>query len=150
MMSNKSAGTRFEKEFVSILAQNCFWVHLFQDKISGQPCDVIAARNGHTFLFDCKDCKNSTFQLSRLEENQYNAMKLFELTGNSRGKLAIQFQEKGIFLIDYWKVKALRDKGTRQLDAADTALYGTELSRWLARRNAVDGWSEENGNQNQQ
>ena len=84
-MSNKAAGTRFEKEFAGILADNWFWVHLFQDNRNGQPCDVIAARDGNAYLFDCKDCQGNRFPLSRMEENQYNAMKLFRLTGNKRG-----------------------------------------------------------------
>ena len=70
-MSNKSAGTMFEREFAGKLAKNRFWVHRFQDNKNGQPCDVIAARNGKTYLFDCKDCAGA-FQLSRVEENQYN------------------------------------------------------------------------------
>lgn len=45
-MSNKSAGTQFEREFAARLAAEGFWVHRFQDNKNGQPCDVIAARNG--------------------------------------------------------------------------------------------------------
>lgn len=78
----------FEREFAGKLAKNRFWVHRFQDNKNGQPCDVIAARNGKTYLFDCKDCAGA-FQLSRVEENQYNAMYLFHLTGNSRGMFAV-------------------------------------------------------------
>ena len=75
-MNNKAAGTRFERELASILADYCYWVHLFQDNHNGQPCDIIAARNGHAYLIDCKDCQGNFFQLGRMEENQMNAMKL--------------------------------------------------------------------------
>ena len=51
-MSNKSAGTQFEREFASRLAAEGFWVHRFQDNKNGQPCDVIAARDGEAYLFD--------------------------------------------------------------------------------------------------
>ena len=44
----------FEREFAGKLAKNRFWVHRFQDNKNGQPCDVIAARNGKTYLFDQK------------------------------------------------------------------------------------------------
>lgn len=142
-MSNKSIGSRFEKDFAAVLADNWFWVHLFQDNKNGQPCDVIAARNGHAYLFDCKDCQGDYFQLSRLEENQYNAMHLFELTGNSRGKLAIQFAPEIIYLVDYWQIKALRDKGIRRINQADCRLYGEDFYIWLNTRNNIDGWSGE-------
>ena len=55
-MSNKSAGMQFEREFAARLAAEGFWVHRFQDNKNGQPCDVIVARNGEAYLFDCKDC----------------------------------------------------------------------------------------------
>lgn len=38
-MNNKSAGTRFEKEFADILADHWFWVHLF--KITGTDSHVM-------------------------------------------------------------------------------------------------------------
>ena len=44
-MSNKSAGTMFEREFAGKLAKNRFWVHRFQDNKNGQPCDVIAEKH---------------------------------------------------------------------------------------------------------
>ena len=66
-------------------------MHRFQDNKNGQPCDVIAARNGETYLVDCKDCQKDVFELRRVEENQYNAMLLFHMTGNSRGMFAVRF-----------------------------------------------------------
>ena len=91
-MSNKSAGTQFEREFAARLAAEGFWVHRFQDNKNGQPCDVIAARNGEAYLFDCKDCKTDTFSLRRVEENQFNAMRLFDTTGNRRGMSGIRIR----------------------------------------------------------
>lgn len=143
IMGNKSTGTQFEKEFADILAANWFWVHLFQDNKNGQPCDVIAARNGHTYLFDCKDCQGGSFPLKRMEENQYNAMRLFELTGNSRGQFAIRFRQSGIYLMDYWQLKALRDNGMKSIDRAGCQLYGMDFQAWLADRGNVDGWGGE-------
>lgn len=142
-MNNKTAGTRFEKEFVSILADNWFWVHLFQDNKNGQPCDVIAARNGHAYLFDCKDCQGNYFPLSRMEENQYNAMHLFEMTGNSRGKFAIRFTEQEIYLMDYKQLEDLRTNGVKRIDRMDCHLHGESFWGWLNTRNSIDGWSDE-------
>lgn len=87
-MSNKSSGTAFEKEFAQMLSEHGFWVHRLQDNHNGQPFDVIAARDGRTFVFDCKDCKSPIFMPSRIEENQINSMELWESTGNEEGLLA--------------------------------------------------------------
>lgn len=142
-MSNKATGTQFERELASILAQYSFWVHIFQDNHNGQPCDVIAARNGHTYLFDCKDCQGNFFRLDRMEENQCSAMKLFELTGNGSGKFVVRFYPAEIYLVSYWQLMALRDKGYKRVDRMDCRMYGQELYHWLAERNKIDGWSEE-------
>lgn len=142
-MNNKKTGTKFERAFADILARNWFWIHLFQDNKNGQPCDMIAARNGHTYLFDCKNCDRDCFLLNRMEENQYNAMHLFELTGNSRGKFAIRFADEEIYLIDYWQIKALKDRGRKSIDRTDLKLYGEDFYIWLKNRNAIDGWSED-------
>lgn len=142
-MSNKSTGTRFEKEFADILAANWFWVHLFQDNKNGQPCDVIAARDGHTYLFDCKDCQGEYFQISRMEENQYNAMHLFELTGNSRGMFAIRFKPEEIYLIGYWKLKVLMDQGIKRIDRMDCQTHGEDFFRWIKEQDRLNGWSGE-------
>lgn len=147
-MSNKAAGMKFEKEFASILANCWFWVHLFQDNKNGQPCDVIAARNGHTYLFDCKNCETDRFPLSRMEENQYNAMKLFELTGNSRGMLAIRFSDREIYLIGYWVVKTLQDSGIRSIGRETCRRQGIDFWEWMNERNRVDGWSNEDADHN--
>lgn len=147
-MNNKAAGTRFEKEFAEILAAHWFWVHLFQDNKNGQPCDVIAARNGHTYLFDCKDCQGNFFPLKRMEENQYNAMHLFELTGNGKGRFAIRFASQDIYLVDYWQLKALTDSGVKQIDRMDCKIYGCKFEDWLDARDRADGWSEENADHN--
>ena len=142
-MSNKSTGTQFEKEFADILADHWFWVHLFQDNRNGQPCDVIAARNGHTYLFDCKDCQGDYFLLSRMEENQYNAMRLFEMTGNSRGRFAVRFGPGEIYLIGYWQLKALQDQGVKRFDRKDCQVYGEDFFSWLDEKDREDGWRDE-------
>ena len=129
-MSNKSAGTKFEREFANRLAAEGFWVHRFQDNKNGQPCDVIAARNGEAYLFDCKDCAGA-FQLSRVEENQYNAMYLFHLTGNSRGMFAVRYPDEMIFLVDFQLLDSLKHDGKKSISRADMTTYGRTLESWL-------------------
>ncbi len=130
MVSNKKAGTDFEREFAGLLSEEGFWVHLFQDNKNGQPCDVVASRNGITYLFDCKDCKKDYFLLSRMEENQYNAMKLFEETGNEKGKFALRFSNKSVYLIDYDLIRHLQSKGIKQIDEALCENYGRNFDTW--------------------
>lgn len=130
-ISNKSAGTQFEKDFAVRLAAEGFWVHLFQDNKNGQPCDMVAARNGITYLIDCKDCQGDFFELRRMEENQLNAMRMFEMTGNSRGKFAIRFASGKIFLVDYWQLEISRNNGMKRIDRAGCELFGFDLERWL-------------------
>lgn len=144
-MSNKSAGTKFEKEFAGILAEHWFWVHLFQDNKNGQPCDVIAARDRVTYLFDCKDCQGSFFSVSRVEENQYNAMHLFHLTGNSRGMFAIRFQDEPIYLVDYQVMKDLQDGGVKNLDRMSIGLYGRTLESWINELNVAKAGDDISG-----
>ena len=143
MKSNKDKGTQFENEFASILSRHGFWVHLFQDNKNGQPCDVVAARNGRTHLFDCKDCEGEMFRLSRMEENQINAMQLFEMTGNSRGMFAVRFPGNRIYLVAYWELKALRDNGVKSISSEECRTRGTELERWLRYRDETEDWSDE-------
>lgn len=95
-MSNKSSGTAFECDFAARLSGYGFWVHRLQDNRNGQPFDVIAARNGKTYAIDCKECVDGIFRLSRMEENQLNAMRLWEETGNAEGLFAIRDARNGL------------------------------------------------------
>ena len=134
-MSNKSAGTKFEREFANRLAAEGFWVHRLQDNKNGQPCDVIAARNGEAYLFDCKDCQKEVFDLRRVEENQYNAMQFFYVTGNSRGMFAVRYDPEVIFLVDYQVLKDLQDRGVRSIPRVAMTRYGRTLNDWLQELN---------------
>lgn len=141
-MSNKAAGTRFEQEFAEHLASHWFWVHLFQDNKNGQPCDVIACRDGNAYLIDCKDCQTKFFVLSRMEENQLNAMQLFQMTGNGIGLFAIRFPNGEIYLVPYNRLKELKAAGFGRIDTAVCRTQGMSLSDWLRERNKDGGWSE--------
>lgn len=130
-MSNKSTGTKFEKEFAETLAKHWFWVHIFQDNRNGQPCDVIVARDGRTYLFDCKNCEENFFSLARIEENQYNAMELFKYTGNSNGMFAIRFPDTSIYLLDFEDAKRLEHRGCLSITKNVLKRYSTSLMDWL-------------------
>ena len=88
-MTNKKIGNDFESDFCEILFENGFWTHNLAQNASGQPADVIAARNGKTYLIDCKVCSNRGFALSRMEENQDLSMELWKDTGNGDRKSVV-------------------------------------------------------------
>ena len=126
-MSNKSNGTAFEKEFACLLSEEGFWAHCLQDNVNGQPFDVIAARSGITYVFDSKDCQGHIFRLSRIEENQDNAMRLWRETGNHPGLFVIRFEER-IYLIPHKVLLLLRDQGTTSMSEREVLKKGTTLS----------------------
>lgn len=139
---NKAAGRAFEKLFVEYLTDAGFWVHIFQDNKNGQPCDVIAAKDGQAYLFDCKDCRKGYFRLNRMEENQLNAMELFRVTGNTGGMFAVRFPEGNIYLADYRVLRGLKDQGIKSLGILEIREYASSLEDWLVEKEG-DGKTEE-------
>lgn len=136
-MSNKSIGTAFERELAQILSIHGFWAHCLKDNQNGQPFDVIAARNGISYVFDCKDCQGKTFQLKRIEENQHNAMALWAATGNRSGLFAIRFKDH-IYLVPHKMLQILQENGTAGITEADAYRYGRSIDRWLSHQDELD------------
>lgn len=129
-LNNKKAGTDFEYQFAHILSEHGFWVHRMQDNRNGQPFDVIAARQGTTYVFDCKDCKNDTFPLSRIEENQYNAMTLWQRCGNQEG-LFVMNTSKGVRILSLEILMFLKERKMKVVNKNDLLWYSTPLKDWL-------------------
>ncbi len=136
-MSNKSTGTTFEKEFAGMLSDGGFWSHCLEDNQNGQPFDVIAARNGATYVFDCKDCMGEAFRLSRIEENQQNAMSLWSSTGNRQGLFAIRIHGK-IILVPHRMLVILKENGTKQVKYSDLLRYGRTFEQWMGHQDKLD------------
>ena len=131
-MSNKSAGTAFEREMAVILHDNGFWVHRVQDNPNGQPCDLIAAKDGKTYLFDCKNCEDDSFDLNRMEENQLSAMEAFRKAGNSIGIFAVRFRDTGqVWLFDYITLQHYREEGRKRILSNSCVGRGIRLEIWL-------------------
>ena len=59
MATNKKLGNTFEAELCEILFEEGFWAHNLAQNQAGQPADVLAARNGRTYLIDCKVCSEN-------------------------------------------------------------------------------------------
>lgn len=136
-MSNKKNGTVFERDFAELLSGEGFWAHCLKDNANGQPFDVIAAKNKRTYVFDCKDCATERFVLSRIEENQHNAMKLWSETGNQQGMFAIKFSGR-IYLVPHGMLKILEENGTKSITEIEARRYGRTFEQWCYSQHRLD------------
>ena len=59
--TNRKIGTGFEKELCLSLYGYGFWAHNLAQNSQGQPFDVIAAKNGHTYPI--AKCVRKTFSV---------------------------------------------------------------------------------------
>lgn len=130
MVNNKKSGTAFEREFAQLLAQHGFWVHLLKDNHNGQPFDVIAAKDKRTYVFDCKDCKNGIFVLTRIEENQKLAMRLWQECGNRQGVFALR-TPSGIRMLPYTDAMDLISVGYTRLAGIRIYEHTETFEEWL-------------------
>ena len=131
-MTNKKLGNDFESKFCEILFENGFWTHNMAQNASGQPADVIAARNCKSYLIDCKVCSSRGFALSRMEENQDLSMELWKSCGNGEGWFAVLLNNE-IFMIPHISIKALREEKSYMTEL-DVKEYGIALERWLKKK----------------
>ena len=136
-MSNKSNGTAFERKFAEILSAEGFWAHCLKDNVNGQPFDVIASKNGRTYVFDCKDCQTDRFALSRIEENQRNAMRLWAETGNQKGMFAVKFSGR-IYLLQHTALEILLENGVKSISEIEARRCGRTLEQWCYSQHRMD------------
>lgn len=126
-MNNRKTGNSFEAEFCDLLFQHGYWVHNLAQNAAGQPADVIAVKNSVPYLIDCKVCSGKTFSLSRIEENQRMAMKLWDDCGNGTGRFAVKFGEN-IYMAELWQFD-LADKAN--LSEEWFTEYAETFEEWL-------------------
>lgn len=126
-MSNRKVGNSFEAEFCEILSQNGYWAHNLAQNSAGQPADVIAVRNGVPFLIDCKVCSGNSFALSRIEENQRLAMRLWSECNNGEGWFAVKF-ESNIYMVTLGRLDSLTSK---RLSEDFFEKFTLTLAEWL-------------------
>ena len=104
-MNVKKIGNDFEVEFCEELKKDGFWVHFINPGKSGsQPFDIIAAKNGKVYAFDCKTCADKWFRIDRLEDNQIFAFDKWMNSGNNIPMIAIKHNGR-IFIVPYVKIK---------------------------------------------
>lgn len=129
MTTNKKLGNTFETKFCEILFAHGFWTHLFAQNQAGQPADVIAAKNGNSYLIDCKVCSGNGFPLSRVEENQNLAMELWKSSGNGEGWFALKIKEE-IVMIPHFLIKT-RSVYQSSLSLLTIREHGVSLENWI-------------------
>lgn len=128
-MSNKKKGTEFERKFCQNLADKGYWVHNMAQNAQGQPFDVIAAKNGKSYIIDCKVCSKDLFRLSRIEDNQYLSMKLWHDTGNGVGWFALELSDGKVYLISLNDLVKIGES-KRNLSRSEIEQYGIEFKGW--------------------
>ena len=128
-MSNKKTGSEFERVFCRNLAAKGYWVHNMAQNAQGQPFDVIAAKNGKTYIIDCKVCSKDVFRLSRIEDNQYLSMKLWHDTGNGVGWFALELSDGKVYLISLNDLVKIGES-KRNLNRSEIEQYGIEFKGW--------------------
>lgn len=128
-MSNKKIGNDFENEFCEILSENGFWVHNLAQNQAGQPADVIAVRDGGSFLIDCKVCITGRFQLNRIEENQQLAMKHWVDMGNEEAWFALKI-ENSIVMMRYSDLMLLKTVKS-SLNKSEILKHGVMFEKWV-------------------
>ena len=129
-MSNRSVGNKFETELCDKLASNGFWAHCMKQSAAGQPADVICARNGEAWLIDCKVCEGTRFDFSRVEPNQYLAMRRWADTGNGSGWFAIKMKGE-IYMLSMYDLERLENEGVKSLNWGDLTSVARLLGYWV-------------------
>ena len=128
-MNNRSIGNSFETELCEILSSNGFWTHPMRQDNSGQPADIIAARNKIAYLIDAKVCSNNKFPLSRVEENQDLAMELWQDCGNGLGWFALK-TDYGIHMLSHYCIKAYKNQQS-SLSTKEILELGMPIEKWV-------------------
>lgn len=100
-VSIKSLGNKVEKEFATQMYNRGWWVHLLNDKVNGQPFDVIMAKDESVWFLDVKNVQDKDYFLhSRIEDNQINSMKMLINRGMINVGFVIKFND-GWYLLKY-------------------------------------------------
>ena len=129
---NRKTGTSFERQLCTSLAGHGFWAHQMAQNSQGQPFDVIAAKNGHTYPIDCKVCEKDVFRLERVEENQYSAMTLWRQTGNGEGWFALRMTNGEVWFISLETMeRAMLTR--RSLYWSEIKQFGITLEEWVSK-----------------
>ena len=129
-MNNKTLGNHFEQELCEELSKYGFWVHNLAMNKAGQPADIIAVRNKIAYLIDAKVCSSKGFALSRVEDNQYLSMAIWEGRGNGQGWFALKVPTEEIYMIPYFTIIAYK-RSQSSLSFSEIHELGKPLGKWV-------------------
>lgn len=92
--SQKALGNAVEREFAQKMFDKGWWVHLFADKVNGQPCDIVMCRSKVCWFLDAKSVQGKEYLLhSRIEPNQINTFTLLKQRGMKTTGFVIKFDD---------------------------------------------------------
>ena len=129
MASNKKLGSDFEGRFAQELFKMGFWVHLLTQNSAGQPADLIASKDGKAALIDCKVCEKGHFRLDRVEDNQIQAMSLWEECKNGPGWFALELPIGQVRMFSLQQLKDLSCLHT--IIPREKILQGMTVEEWV-------------------
>lgn len=84
-------GLQFQRHICETLSEHGFWAYETINKQSGQPVDVIAAKNNVPYIVECKVTHKKRFPFDNVADNQIMACKKFTKCGNSESWFAVWF-----------------------------------------------------------
>lgn len=138
---NRTNGGIFEQELSHVLADNRFWVHVFQQNKSGQPADIIAVKGKFHTLIDCKVISdNKGFPFERIEENQKYAMRTFQRKCSELCYFALKLPNGDVRIISLERIETLKNRGRKRLSEIDLENQTWSLEKWLEASNT---WAED-------
>lgn len=119
--NNKELGNDFENKLEKILSNYSYWVYHTPNKNSGQPCDLILAKDNYIILLDSKHCDKEYFEFKHIQENQILCFELNKRKGNINTGFAIYFKP-----LNEWFVMSY-DKYTYLAKMLKKRAYPSEL-----------------------
>lgn len=118
--NNRSLGGSVERMALAELSKRGWWCHLMAQGSQGQPCDIVAMKDGRGMLLDAKRCQGLRFPLSRVEPNQRACFLLAESKGNHELGLIVWFEPlKQFRLIPWDAVKEASAAGRASISAEE-------------------------------
>lgn len=123
--SNKSVGNKLEHRVCQEFKRRGWWSHNFAANASGQPMDIIAVKNGHAYLIDCKSCLAKGFAYSRIEENQRFAIEAFVRAGNNEGFFLLATPDDEWYMFSLCVLDVVKNMKIEQIKS-----LGIPFERW--------------------
>lgn len=117
---NRTLGGSVERMALAELSKRGWWCHLMAQGAQGQPCDIVALKDGRGMLLDAKRCQGTRFPLSRVEPNQRACFLLAESRGNHELGLIVWFEPLQEFRLISWRaVREANEAGKCSISAEE-------------------------------